>query len=78
LLSLLPEDVLRPGQDYEEVKPMKEWVYYPPTVRSFDQILERPFLEVLLLTLYFTQNSELENRLVELLELYATQKNEFV
>jgi hypothetical protein len=56
-LKLFPEDMLSSGEDIAVQKPMKEYETAP--LRAFDQILERPFSEILLLALYFTQHAEL-------------------
>ena len=56
-LTLFPEDMLASGEDIDKQKAMKE--YTPAPIRAFDQILERPFSEILLLALYFTQHPEL-------------------
>lgn len=58
-LSLFPEDMLASGEDFEKIVTKIPYVDDAPEVRSFDQMLERPFSEVLLLALYFTRNPEL-------------------
>lgn len=45
------------------------------TVRNFDLILERPFYESLLLSLYFSSNPQLSNKIVCLIESYSSQRN---
>lgn len=64
------------GEDHEIIQPMKEYTKNPPTVRSFDHILERPFSEILMIALYFTKNPELENKIVDLIERFSRQKKE--
>ena len=70
-LSLFPEDMLASGEDYEKIVTKKPYTDDAPEVRSFDQMLERPFSEVLLLALYFTRNPELQNDIVDLIQRFA-------
>jgi hypothetical protein len=56
----------------ESIEPMKSFAPDPPPFRSFDRILERPFIETLMLALYFSRNPELENAVVEVISRYPS------
>lgn len=43
-------------------------------IRSFDDILQRPFSEVLLMTFYFAKDQKLQNKICDLIQRCYTQK----
>lgn len=57
---------------------MKEYCEKFQTVRNFDLILDRPFYETLILSLYFSANAKLSNKIVELIEKFSSQRYDLV
>lgn len=66
-ITLLPEDQLEIGQEADKIKVNKEYTTKCQLVRHLDIVMERPFYEVLVMALYFTSNSELQNEIVDLI-----------
>ncbi|CAD8076144.1 unnamed protein product [Paramecium sonneborni] len=80
LIKLFPEEILMSGQQWVD-KPESERKLNrtsAPVLKSFDEVLRRPFIEVLLISLYFSRNPQLENQIVELIQRFARQKKEFL
>ncbi|CAD8153241.1 unnamed protein product [Paramecium pentaurelia] len=80
LIKLFPQEILMSGEQWVdkpelEKKPIRQ---SGPTLKSFDEVLKRPFIEVLLISLYFARNPQLENQIVELIQRFARQKKEFL
>ncbi|CAK68868.1 unnamed protein product (macronuclear) [Paramecium tetraurelia] len=80
LIKLFPEEILMSGEQWvdkqdSEKKANKQSA---PVLKSFDEVLRRPFIEVLLIALYFSRNPQLENQIVELIQRFARQKKEFL
>ncbi len=65
--GLLPEDILISDKEEQEIQKIKQYSENSSLVKSFDEILDRPFIEVLLLALYFANHPILENSIVDLI-----------
>lgn len=76
LLQLLPENPTEVGE-----KIIKSGKFRNFTNREefkfFDEILERPFIEILLLSFYFSNDSKLQNSIMGLIHRSSTQKTSF-
>ncbi|CAK81773.1 unnamed protein product (macronuclear) [Paramecium tetraurelia] len=80
LIKLFPEEILMSGEQWID-KPENERRLNrtsAPVLKTFDEVLRRPFIEVLLISLYFSRNPQLENQIVELIQRFARQKKEFL
>lgn len=75
--SLLPEKILEVGEKYSEKEAFRNYSEFEE-VKFFDGILERPFLEIILMSFYFTNNASLQNRIIDLLHRCCNQKTKFV
>ncbi|KAL4511687.1 hypothetical protein ABPG72_012532 [Tetrahymena utriculariae] len=77
VLSLLPEDPFEVGQPYEN---QEEFINYTEKIppKSFDAILERSFMETLLISFYFADNPNLSNEIMNLLKRVCNQKGELI
>ncbi|KAL4447069.1 hypothetical protein ABPG74_013921 [Tetrahymena malaccensis] len=74
VLELLPNDFTEVGH---VVKSEKVKIYTQRyRIQSIDEVLDRPFMECLLVSFYFAQSGELENKIIELLQRCISQKNE--
>ncbi|CAD8133483.1 unnamed protein product [Paramecium octaurelia] len=76
--DLLPELGIEVGEDVDSIQTMKEYCEKFQTVRNFDIILDRPFYETLILSLFFSTNAKLSNKIVELIEKYSSQRYDLV
>ncbi|EGR30657.1 MIR domain protein [Ichthyophthirius multifiliis] len=76
LVDLFPQNVTEIGK---EVKQEKIKIYTDQLqIKCFDEILGYPFLDSLLMSFYFAENSELQKVLSELIKKYCQQKKELV
>lgn len=65
-ITLMPDDILCSDEDLQKVRQTKDYTN-EPHMQSFDVILDRPFIEVILLSIYFSKNTKLDKQLVKLL-----------
>lgn len=74
---MFPESCLSVGSKYEPNKPSKfiNWTSIAP-MKTFDEILERPFLESLLLCFYYASSPQLENEVIHLMRRVVNTKEE--
>lgn len=63
----MPDDILCSDEDLLKVRQTKDYTN-EPYIKSFDLILDRPFIEVILLSIYFSKNTKLDKQLVKLLQ----------
>ncbi|EGR29160.1 MIR domain protein, partial [Ichthyophthirius multifiliis] len=77
IIFVLPSGLTQIGQQVkqEKIKNFTESKYY---LRQFDEILNRPFLEILLFSFYNTQYDELKKSLLNLINKCLNQKEEFI
>jgi len=74
LKMLLPDSYLEVGASYNESQSqMKNFTKFKE-IKSFDAILERPFIESLLMGFFFTNSAPLQNSIINLLERSCNEK----
>jgi len=69
--GLLPENNSSAGGDLENESKFKNYTDFEH-IRSFDSILEKPFIEVLLFSFFFTSAAPLQNSLLGLIRRVCT------
>lgn len=75
-VQLLKEDMLLPGETVLYQRNYKDY-NIQNRIRHFDRIIDRPFVEVLLKSFYFSTDAVLQNHIVELIEKFNTQRFTF-
>lgn len=77
--TLFPESFQEVGKTNSgaEAKKFKNYSKYEE-IRSFDEILEKPFLESLLLSFFLTNSAVVQNSLVELLHRCCNEKKDLL
>ena len=74
--DVFPEPVLKISSDYkEELK--KKTKFLEPDLYNLDHILERPFLETLLLSFYLSHDAEVQEKIMGLIEKTTTISQRF-
>ena len=74
LVTLLPEPYAKAGENFKKHNNrLKNYTLYEE-IRSFDDVLERPFMESLLMGFFFTNSSLLQNSFIKLIQRCCTQK----
>jgi len=55
----------------------KQWRNYTEEneITSFDKVIDRSFMEILIVSFYFSNDSLLQNSILKLLERFCTQRN---
>ena len=74
--EILPENCLEVGKSMGKIHKFKNYAKND-LIKFFDEILNRPFLEILLISFYFTNNSNLQNSLMNLIHRCCSQKKTF-
>jgi len=75
LVTLLPDQYLQAGMTFvRNAKRLKNHTQYEE-IKSFDEMLARPFMESLLMSFFFTNSSPLQNSLLHLIQRCCTQKS---
>lgn len=65
VIDLLPHSFTEVGHS---VKAEKVKIYTQRyKIQSIDEVIDRPFMECLLISFYFAQSGELENKIIELI-----------
>lgn len=78
MLLLLPETSSEVGEKISKSGKFKDFTRNGVEFKSFDEILKRPFMEVLLLSFYFSTNSKLQNSIMTLIFRLSNQKISFI
>ena len=76
ILQLLPENSTQVGEKIIKGTKFKNFTK-GEEFKFFDEILERPFMEVLLLSFYFSYDAKLQNSIMGLIHRSSTQKLSF-
>ena len=81
-ITLVPEDMIQIGRNENELKIPEERKFKNYTqhneIKSFDNILGKPFFETILLASYFAENSELQNSIFKLLLKCCNERKNWV
>ena len=72
--QVLPESTTEIGKNITKIKNK----FSKSDFKCFDEILERPLLEILMIAFYFTNNSKLQNSLIDLTFKICNQKISFI
>jgi len=75
-LQLLPENAVEVGEKIVKSGKFKNFTQ-GEEFKFFDEILERPFMEILLLSFYFSDDSKLQNSIMGLVYRSSNQKLSF-
>ena len=78
LAQMLPSEIYEINDKLNKKQENQVFYYKKNYMRSFDEILNKPFLESLMIAFYFNSNDDdLENSLVNLIVKYCNQKSTF-
>lgn len=75
--TLLPPNPLEVGEVYSKDELFVNYTNHQSTA-TFDEILERSFLESLLISFYFAENALLSNEIMNLTKRVCKQKRELL
>ena len=75
--TLFPGAFLEVGQSLSNEKKLKNYTHYEE-IRSFDEVLEKPFIESLLLGFFLTNSAIVQNSILELLHRCCNEKKDFL
>lgn len=76
-ISLLPENASEVGEKIIKNVSFKDYTKQAVEFKFFDDVLNRPFMEVVLIGFYFSDDSKLQNSIMSLIYRISNQKLSF-